>query len=259
MEFIAIRLYGPMASWGDTTLTRRRPTLYAPTKSAIAGLLGAALGWPRDKGEGFWLEFASSFGMAAKVDHVRPQTLGDYHTVFTYKQDEPLLCATRSEEVEVIRKRLSARKDDWKNCLILTSRYYLVDFLATVLIWQRRETLPPLKDIVEALVCPRFSLYLGRKSCPLALPLEPNIISADSLSEAFIKTAKCFTQFECVKSLQRGKEPMIYWEDSVPLGEPLGSASVMTRTCNDIPVSRTSWTFSSRPFNYASWPKEVPT
>jgi CRISPR system Cascade subunit CasD len=255
MEFLAFRLFGPMASWGDTTLTRRRPTLHAPTKSAIAGLMGAALGLRRTEPEGFWIEFVASFGMAVKVDHLANQPLADYHTVFTYKQDEEL-CASRHDEISIIREKLRQRKDDWKNSLILTSRYYVLDFLATVVIWRKNESFPAFQTVTEKLTCPRFPLYLGRKSCPTGLPLEPQAIHCNTLSEAFIAGELRFRQFDSVKPLLDRRESVVYWEEGISLGHPLASVPIMTRMHNDLPVSRTSWTFSSRLIKCAQWPKE---
>ncbi len=257
MEFLAFRLFGPMASWGDTTLTRRRPTLHAPTKSAIAGLLGAAFGLRRSEPEGFWSEFVASFGMAVKVDHSADQPLGDYHTVFTFKQNEESLCASRHEEVSLIRQALKERSDAWKNSLILTSRYYLLDFLATVVIWRKNESFPTFQTVEENLTCPRFPLYLGRKSCPVGLPLEPQTVLCNTLSEAVLTAETRFRQFDCIKPLQGRKESVVYWEEGISLGSPLASMPIMTRTHNDLPVSRTSWTFSSRLIKYAAWPKEA--
>lgn len=257
MEFLAFRLFGPMASWGDTTLTRRRPTLHAPTKSAIAGLIGAALGLRRSEPEGFWSEFVASFGMAVKVDHAAEQPLGDYHTVFTYKQNEESLCASRHEEISLIKQALKEKRDAWKNSIILTSRYYLLDFLATVVIWRKNESFPTFQTVTEKLICPRFPLYLGRKSCPVGLPLEPQTVQCNTLSEAFLTAETRFKQFDSIKPLQDRKESVVYWEEGISIGNPLAGMPIMTRTQNDLPVSRTSWTFSSRLVKYAAWPKEA--
>ncbi|MEX2322042.1 MAG: CRISPR-associated protein Cas5, partial [Saccharospirillum sp.] len=40
MEFLVFRLYGPLASWGNTAVGGVRPTLAMPTRSAILGMLG---------------------------------------------------------------------------------------------------------------------------------------------------------------------------------------------------------------------------
>ena len=50
-EFLVLRLYGPLAAWGDIACGEVRPTLIHPTKSAILGLLGAALGVRRSDEE----------------------------------------------------------------------------------------------------------------------------------------------------------------------------------------------------------------
>lgn len=252
MKFFAFRLFGPMASWGDTTLTRRRPTLAAPTKSAIAGLLGAAMGWERNKPEGFWNDFAHSFGMAVKVEHRGQQPLPDYHTVFAYKQDAPLP-ETRKEEVLKIKNGIK-KGTDKSGKIVLSTRHYLLDFLSTVLIWRQGDILPSFDDIQKDMVRPRFPLYLGRKSCPLALPMEPQKIKADFLSDAFTKTH--FTEFECLSTLLKKGKAFVYWDDGIPLGKPLDSVTKMSKTWNDMPVSKLSWTFSARNVNYAPWPKD---
>ncbi len=43
----------------------------------------------------------------------------------------------------------------------------------------------PLADLARALRRPRFTLYFGRKACPLGLPPAPRIVATDTLSEAF--------------------------------------------------------------------------
>ncbi|MCV5225042.1 type I-E CRISPR-associated protein Cas5/CasD, partial [Escherichia coli] len=46
-----------------------------------------------------------------------------------------------------------------------------------------------LQAICEALVSPCFPLYLGRKSCPLALPLAPRLMSG-SLKDVLIQASQ---------------------------------------------------------------------
>jgi CRISPR system Cascade subunit CasD len=256
MEFLAFRLYGPMASWGDTTLTRRRPTLYVPTKSAVSGLLGAAIGLNRKQSEGFWESFSTSFGMSVKVDHVGRQLLADYHTVFAYKQDESEpLPANRKKEVEVIRSAIREGKEGWGS--ILSTRHYVTDFLATILIWKRKEQFPSLENIQDDLIFPRYSLYIGRKSCPVALPMEPQVLVADTLIEAF-KSAR-FKVFDFIDFFKERYDSVLYWENDVPLGNvfELGNVPVMTMECRDVPISRTAWTFRTRLIKHGVWPKEV--
>ena len=58
---------------------------------------------------------------------------------------------------------------------------------ATAALWWKEvgaEELP-LAEIEAALREPVFALYLGRKSCPLARPLNPERVSADCIANAF--------------------------------------------------------------------------
>lgn len=48
MQYLVFRLYGPMASWGEAAVGGDRPSGLAPSRSAVLGLLGAALGIKRD-------------------------------------------------------------------------------------------------------------------------------------------------------------------------------------------------------------------
>ena len=48
MDILVFRLYGPMASWGEIAVGENRHTANYPSKSALLGLLGAALGIERD-------------------------------------------------------------------------------------------------------------------------------------------------------------------------------------------------------------------
>jgi CRISPR system Cascade subunit CasD len=47
-RFLALRLEGPLQSWGFDSQYNRRNTGLMPTKSAIAGMCCAALGLPFD-------------------------------------------------------------------------------------------------------------------------------------------------------------------------------------------------------------------
>jgi CRISPR system Cascade subunit CasD len=194
--------------------------------------------------------------MGVKVDHGGRQLLADYHTVFAYKQDEfEPIPPNRKKEVEVIRSAIKERKEGWGG--ILSTRHYVTDFLATVLIWKKKEQFPSLKDVQEALICPRYSLYLGRKSCPVALPMEPQVLTADTLVKAFESSR--FKSFDFIDFFKDRYDSVLYWEGDVPLGNAFERANVpiMTKEWRDTPVSRTSWTFTTRLIKYAVWPKEV--
>ena len=50
-EYLLFRLYGSMASWGDIAVGEFRPTFDHPSKSAVMGLIAAAMGIRRDEEE----------------------------------------------------------------------------------------------------------------------------------------------------------------------------------------------------------------
>ena len=77
MRFLVFRLYGPMASWGQVAVGGDRPTGLYPTRSAIVGILSAALGLKRTDNR--IIELNNSIQIAVK--QLYPSTiLRDYHT-----------------------------------------------------------------------------------------------------------------------------------------------------------------------------------
>ena len=48
LDFLIFQLYGQMASWGEIAVGEYRPSRDYPSKSAIIGLVAAALGITRD-------------------------------------------------------------------------------------------------------------------------------------------------------------------------------------------------------------------
>ncbi len=77
-EYLVFRLYGPMASWGGIAVGEYRPGEKSPTKSAILGLIGAALGIRRDDAVA-QARLRDSYRMAT-IAHAPGTLLRDYHT-----------------------------------------------------------------------------------------------------------------------------------------------------------------------------------
>ena len=48
-DYLLFRLHGALASWGDIAVGDIRPSYRYPSKSAVIGLLAAALGVERDE------------------------------------------------------------------------------------------------------------------------------------------------------------------------------------------------------------------
>ena len=173
MNWLTFDLAGPLSSYGDVAPGRVRDTDLLPSRSAVLGLLAAAIGIERHEAER-QRDLGSRVRIASRVS-ADAALLRDYHT--TQAPTQPSLKgrpqATRRDE-------LSVRKDDLYT--VLSDRYYYADYAATVGVQSADAEL--LGELEDALLAPRFSLYLGRKSCPLAWPLRPHRMAAHTWTEA---------------------------------------------------------------------------
>lgn len=143
MTVLALRLAGPLQSWGvDSKFTRRR-TGTEPSKSGVVGLLAAASGLRRTDP----LEHLLSLRLGVRVDQPG-QVVKDFQTE--------------------IRRETSRSGDVTAKAMPLSYRYYLGDavFLAML-----EGPAPLLEGLEEALRRPAFPLFLGRRSCPPAGPV----------------------------------------------------------------------------------------
>lgn len=128
MSTLLLRLAAPLQSWGVDAKFDRRGTERTPSKSAVIGLVAAALGRRRNEST----EDLQSLCFGVRVDR-EGTLLRDYHTA---KSDKSAY---------------------------VTQRYYLADaiFLAGL---EGNEDL--LAEIEHALRYPAFPPFLGRRSCP---------------------------------------------------------------------------------------------
>ncbi len=170
-EFLIFTLTAPLASFGELAGNSRRGTLHWPGKSAILGLLGAALGIRRDDEAGQkalagWQVAVSVLGQGVP--------LRDYHTVQTVPSAKAHAPNSRRAAFQVAGRDLNT---------MITQRDYLTDTCFGVALWAAPLPLP-LTEVAEALRHPVFTLYQGRKCCPLCAPLAPKIATAQSPIEA---------------------------------------------------------------------------
>ncbi len=203
--YLLFRLYGPMAAWGEMAVGEYRPAFGHPSKSAVIGLVAAALGITRDD-EAAQGHLAQGYGMAVRVE-APGSLLRDYHTSQVPPTTRGTAYRTRRDEVRATNLNT-----------ILSSRDYRCDALATVCLWPLRDDAPySLQDLRQALERPRFVLYLGRKSCPPALPLQPRVVEGQSLSDAFAKAEGLPKMLE---GLRRAESVSLFWEGEVEAGIP---------------------------------------
>ncbi|MBE0462065.1 MAG: type I-E CRISPR-associated protein Cas5/CasD [Halomonadaceae bacterium] len=170
---LVFRLYAPMASWGEAAVGETRPTATYPSRSAILGLIGAALGIKRDDDDG---QRRLREGLQVAVKQRSPGLLmRDYHTVQMPSSQSKVTHRTRREELAVPKEALNT---------ILSSRDYRCDGLWSVAVRLTAHASWSLGELKAALEKPRFPLYLGRKACPLAAPLLPTVVEASHWRQA---------------------------------------------------------------------------
>lgn len=148
MSTLLLRLAAPMQSWGDSSKFEIRGTGREPTKSGVIGMLAAALGISREDSDALIRLNALRFGVRADREG---RLLRDFHMAKNSKTS------------------------------YVTYRDYLSD--AVFLAGLESDETDLLEQLEYALTHPVYPLYLGRRSCPVTLPLVLGIRDA-SLSDA---------------------------------------------------------------------------
>ena len=256
-DYLLFRLHGALASWGDIAVGDIRPSYRYPSKSAVIGLLAAALGFKRNENE-------KQSELAKLLFSVRIDAMGgpieDYHTVQApseqaIKYDRGKECWTRLDEIEAIKLRVVQSKSSAEAGAIQSRRTYYCDSVHTVALceneenkinWQtfQKPKLQDIRDLIKFLRNPEFVLYLGRKSCPLGLPLEPQIVITNNCKSAF-RQAKFKFSDELELMLKQTTSIQYYSEE-------MFENSQMKLTRRDQPVNRTTWQFTERDEYYFS-------
>jgi CRISPR system Cascade subunit CasD len=191
--YMALRLEGPLQSWGFDSQYNRRNTGLMPTKSAIAGICCAAIGLSRgtEKEQAFLVSFGKvrmqAIAMPRKgVKKELPvRRLQDYHTVQNTKTAE----------------------GKNKDCHI-TYRQYLTDASFGILLSGESSLL---KQIADALVNPVWGIWLGRKTC---IPSAPVFVGLKDNHDAALrlligdKPLELFTRQEEVETFSEGRDSL---------------------------------------------------
>ena len=226
---LVFALYGPIAAFGGVAVGERRGGEARPARSALLGLLAAAMGIERDEADRH-AAMEHGYGVAVRVD-APGITFTDYHTAQVPPARQKQRHATRRDELDA--KPLET---------ILSRRDYRTDALFSVALWERDAAPIPLGELAAALQRPRFVLSIGRKSCPLGLPLAPVVVEAtDAL--AAIEARPVPVPEQRVRQHLRA-QPSVLASD--PGGMPAEIASRWTETRRDSIVSRDRWQFGLR-------------
>lgn len=254
MAFLVFRLYAPLASWGEPAVGEERPSAAHPSASAVLGLLAAALGLRRDD-EVALLALHHAYDVAVGTCSAG-RLLRDYHTAQVPGQSalKKRPHRTRADELAIAKTDLNT---------ILSNRDYREDGVWLVAVAPRagvsqRYSLDYLRD---KLARPEFTLYLGRKACPPALPLCPQVVEVATVREAF-SAARFpgsadlpdgeYGQKAARRRAQRLEEKLglvgtlqqVTWPDGMASGYQEGTRLETVR--KDRLISRRRWQFGDR-------------
>ena len=232
-EFLTFALVAPIASFGAIAVGERRPTWDRPARSAVLGLVGACLGLERED-DAAQAALAGAYGVAI-LCHAAGRVLADYHTAQVPPSRGKRRFATRAQELAT--PDLST---------ILSRRDYRTGAWHLGALWLRapapRWTLDAIADAMRA---PGFVPYLGRKSCPLGLPLHPLLDDAPAPAVALARRHRQGPEAAFRDQADMRSEPVVArdrWSEEEAL-----SLGLRTELRRDQPRSRRLWQFDLRP------------
>lgn len=186
---LVLRLEGPLQSWGTDSQYNRRATGTMPSKSAVLGLMCAAMGLERGSGEEQTLlvQFADIPMLAVHV----PRTSGS----------RPPLKLGRMIDFHTVQGTRKAGKG-LKDCHI-TRRHYLEDGSFRVFFNGEKKLL---EHVGAALRNPVWGLWLGRKCCLPSAPVFAGIFpdEAKAVTAMLDDALACFTHMREVACFEDG-------------------------------------------------------
>jgi CRISPR system Cascade subunit CasD len=169
METLLLRIKAPWVSWGYDSSFEDRRTLRRPTKSAVIGLLAAALGWDRDHA----LDELNALRFGVRVISEGVLEV-DYHTA-----------ANRADR--------DGRGPKWTGGTKVTHRSFLSG--SDYVIGLESDDVRTLQTLLSALQDPVYALYFGRKQ----YPINPDMIVGIehlSLEQALRSNGRSYTAIE---------------------------------------------------------------
>jgi CRISPR system Cascade subunit CasD len=225
MQFLVFQLQAALAAWGDVAVGEYRGSRERPGSSALVGLLGAALGVRRDDEAGHALlrdGYAFAVGTVAAGELMR-----DYHTAQVPSRSDlkGRPHRTRRDELAIPKRDLST---------VLSTRDYRQGGAWVVAVQALSGAPHTLAELAEALRQPRFVLYLGRKCCPLAAPLAPEVADAVSAHAAL------------VAYLQSTEAPPVLLSMAWAEGVEAGLVPHLSVPRKDRLIRRRNWLFGDR-------------
>lgn len=182
---VFLRLEGPLQAWGDNSKFVIRRTMDAPTKSGVIGLICCAMGVRRDAASQYPIPepFIALRDLASRLvpsqenkdDRPRQTILGLLNTLeIGVRIDRP---GTRWWDYHTVgagygiltaegKIKRTASTGEYET--LISRREYLCDASFLVALRGAPELI---NEVVRALQNPKWSVFLGRKSCPPGSPV----------------------------------------------------------------------------------------
>jgi len=211
---LALLLDGPMQSWGHASRFERRTTTLHPTRSAIMGLIAAALGIDK-YGD-------SEAAQLARFTDLRTTVI----TLPRRSRREGNLLLRRLEDYHTVTgiRRASGKVDH--DATVQTYRHYLLDARFGVLL---EGSSALLDEIAAGLRNPKWGVWLGRKCCLPASPVLVTVLPqrsqawAELLRRAAYAGTEPEEQFDRVIEVAANDPGADIIEDTpVAFGNPIG-------------------------------------
>jgi CRISPR system Cascade subunit CasD len=152
MQTLILKTEG-LSAYGLQTFDVHRKVNHFPTRSAVIGLLAAALGIERTNQQKLF-ELSESILVAVQVNNAGEKMM-DYHTVQNF----------RSPDGKIQKGTKPTYREYWCD-----SEYTFAISAPCDLI----------QKLVLAVKTPKFTLFQGRKSCPLTRPLFEGVMDVDN-------------------------------------------------------------------------------
>lgn len=237
IKHLIFQIYAPLTSWGEPAIGEVRHSNIIPTRSALLGLMAAALGIRRDDRRINTFNRHYYFAIRPFIFSSRNNWSTDFHTVQVPRFNKKEVYYTRFDEI---------RRNPQELETLLSKREYYNDVYYQIVITETKSAPYNLEQIKQALLTPVFPLYVGRKNSPLSLPLAP-VIYEGLLSDAFIFADEYYRQYHqsdpVLKCLIDSDANEYYWEH-VDEDAHLNVFTIQMR--KDQPVDRKHWRFINR-------------
>jgi CRISPR system Cascade subunit CasD len=230
-RYLTFQVYGPFAAFGSISVGEIRGISASPAKSAILGLVAGALGVDRFDDQ-MHRNLAESYNMAVRMD-APGRILRDFHTIQSSRPSKGVVPNNRREELEsgAPINTITSRRD------------YLNDSVCMVCLKASHSPPYSLEDLAQALEYPIYMPYIGRKSCPLGLPLAPAIIEGESFQDVLMQRPPDRLFLKSIVSSEdpeRENRVRLFWEDEQR------HSFVHAVPRRDVSVNKKGWQFAER-------------